>query len=862
MSAGDGKVVELGSAGGTDERRFPRMVQWLETARRRPLVVALIVTVVICGVLIADLLTSSFHIMTSLYFLPLALSAVLLGTRRTAYFCALALSFTALVLVIQRTADAEHVVFFLLLLSGCAGLVLLAHLIEQMERLWASVLRRARFAEAVARVVELSGGRAEIQAIESQAVRSAIAGTGAPAAALFLADGERWVCASSQGGWDLARGDGLPSGLETAVARTLAGERAVLLDAEPGAAGGVGAQGVALVPLRAFGRDVGMFLLEPPADTGSFMPDSVRFAENLAGYTGSALENARLVEELSLRERDLSLVLASSLDFATSLELPDVLRSIEGRLMAALDLSSCEICAVDVEGRRLITLAAVDMADPERGVTQGQEYDLDEQATSLLALASSTPVVIEDDTDPRLGPAERQRMAERGYAGSLTVQLRAHDALIGVVRMHHRTPKRQFTAHEIELAQAVARFAGLSVENAQLFSAQRDAAERNALLIAQLRRLLDISLKLNRLRGRPSIERVLTEVVHAGTELLAARRVAVATAGQPGRTAVVHVASESVGRPGENDAAWVERLLASPRPEEVAGGRDLAVPIVGTPLGERSYLLLQKPPGVQFSAEEKVLATTLGVQLAAGLTNTRAYQREFEIAETLQSAFRPQMPEVEGLEIAARYVAGTKAASVGGDFYDLLALSPQRLMVVVGDVCGKGLEVAAQTALVRYMLRAYVGESSPGESLARLNAAIIGQGQPMPFATLVLAYLDVEHRVLQFAVAGHPRPMLMAGGHAVRVPQGGGLPIGIEPAVYETHRLVVPPDAVLVLFTDGLTEARRQGQLFGERRVQRLLRLHAARGVEATAQALLDSVRRYTGGVLEDDAAVVAIGMK
>ena len=125
-----------------------------------------------------------------------------------------------------------------------------------------------------------------------------------------------------------------------------------------------------------------------------------------------------------------------------------------------------------------------------------------------------------------------------------------------------------------------------------------------------------------------------------------------------------------------------------------------------------------------------------------------------------------------------------------------------------------------------------------------------------------MAYIDVTRRILEFAVAGHPRPVLLAGGRLMHMPQGGGLPVGVLPGdLYETHRLVLPADALLVLFTDGVTEARRHGQLFGERRVQRVVRLHAGDGAEGVAQALLDSVRRFTGNVLEDDVAVVVVSM-
>ena len=110
------------------------------------------------------------------------------------------------------------------------------------------------------------------------------------------------------------------------------------------------------------------------------------------------------------------------------------------------------------------------------------------------------------------------------------------------------------------------------------------------------------------------------------------------------------------------------------------------------------------------------LATTLAAQLSLTLRNVHAYQREHEIAEEFQNALLEPPPAIDRGRFGVRYVPAGQAARVGGDFYDFVRLGPRRFMVAIGDVCGRGLDAAVQTAMVRYMLRAYVAESSPGES--------------------------------------------------------------------------------------------------------------------------------------------------
>jgi serine phosphatase RsbU (regulator of sigma subunit) len=181
-------------------------------------------------------------------------------------------------------------------------------------------------------------------------------------------------------------------------------------------------------------------------------------------------------------------------------------------------------------------------------------------------------------------------------------------------------------------------------------------------------------------------------------------------------------------------------------------------------------------------------------------------------------------------------------------------------MIIVGDVCGKSLGVAAQSAVVRYMLRAYAAEGSPGEALSRLNAALITQTPSQPFVTLVVAYVDVARHMFEYAVAGHPRPIVLAGRGAFPMPDEGNVPVGIFQGVtYPTNRAVLPDDSCIVLYTDGVTDARRDGVLFGEGRLNEAVRANLPLGAQALADALLEAAKEFAGGVLADDCAVVAV---
>ena len=262
-----------------------------------------------------------------------------------------------------------------------------------------------------------------------------------------------------------------------------------------------------------------------------------------------------------------------------------------------------------------------------------------------------------------------------------------------------------------------------------------------------------------------------------------------------------------------------------------------------------------------FNAEDVALATTLGAHLSAGLERAIAYQRDHEFAGTFLDALLVTPPVMPGLDAAVRCQWASDLHH-GGDFYDFVKLREGRLMVVLGDLCGKGEHQQAVIAKLRYMLRAYAAEGSPGESLSRLNAALLAQEEDMLFTTLVVGYLDIPTRLFEFAVAGHPRPLILGGRDEVPCSRSGSYPIGIFPTVYETNRVILPPEATVVLYTDGLTESRGEKGFFGERRLLNAVRSSLDKPARAITTDLIERVRRHTRGDVRDDLAVLVLKLR
>jgi len=865
---------------GSAERRHPRLVRRTAWLRRHSVAVGVTAVVLIAVVLFLDARVHPVT-MAGFYLVPLTLLALSARERVVAAAGVLCGLLTVLVMLEQDTLTASNL--FYLFYGGLAGvgLIVLAYLIRRLSTISDYATLRAQLSEAGADIITSGGTRDDLDELLQYALERLGEQLDATAGVLLLLEDGYWQGRAGFGLGVDAREIAAEYGAmalseeamrtETTVARDLTGG-----DPAPGPlAARLRLERVLVVPMRALDREVGVLVYNRPQESGDFNSDQVSLAESVARYLGVAVDNVRLMLELGAKRRDLELVRDSSLDFARSLDLTEVLEAVVTRLLDALGMHACDVYEVDQDAGVLRVLVSYDDLEFEDDESTGRELPLDHFAASALAVASLRPVLVTSLGDPRLNDAERELLERLGHQTQLSIPLRIHDRVIALVELFDQEV-RDLSDEEIELARTICRFAALAVDKATLYDRQRVTAERSDRLARRLQRLQSFAVDLNRRLDRADLQDVLDEVAHAALDLLhvrtaavlsgsgeylAARSLAVAGGASPTHLAVAE--SELLER--------CRKALAAPAEENRAGG-ELVTVAVGQSDGllfaplesevpqQASTLVVADKQEGAFDDEDRLLVATLGAQLSASLHNATAYQREHAIAETFQQALLMEPPAIPGIDVGVRYRAATDTARVGGDFYDLVTLGPGRLMIIVGDVCGKSLSAAAQSAVVRYMLRAYAAEGSPGEALSRLNSAVLAQIPDQPFVTLVVAYIDVARHMFEYAVAGHPRPIVLAGHGQFPVPGEGNVPVGIlRGVVYPTNRAILPDDTCVVLYTDGITDARAGGSLFGEARLHETVLQHLGIPAQELADTILETVTDYAGGVLADDCAVVTI---
>jgi len=246
--------------------------------------------------------------------------------------------------------------------------------------------------------------------------------------------------------------------------------------------------------------------------------------------------------------------------------------------------------------------------------------------------------------------------------------------------------------------------------------------------------------------------------------------------------------------------------------------------------------------------------------LATGLENSLLYESQEKISSTLQKSLLPgKIPSIRDLDIGIHYESATAEAAVGGDFYDFVRLKRKKWAIIVGDVSGKGIEAAADTAMVKYILRGYLLRGfSLADSLSELNNMVQKQLTSGRFVTLVIA-LYQGNGVFELVNAGHTRPFLFKKPNGSFVKESG-LAIGVFPGKsYNITRLKLDPQDLLVLYTDGLTEARVNSELFGEEGLRRVVTEKAGLGIKDLAESLSASAKTFANDILSDDLLAMVI---
>jgi len=489
----------------------------------------------------------------------------------------------------------------------------------------------------------------------------------------------------------------------------------------------------------------------------------------------------------------------------------------------------------------------------------------------------------------------RDAVLEAGIEAAVAVTLLAHDELIGLL-VAYRGVGESASENQATLLTALASQLAVAVQNAKLHEqAKRDEAaaeEAGARELARARQLSALHEISGSFADTLSLDATLDAVVRAAVELLDVDAAVVRVPDSRGDR-LVAVRSD-VAEPRLRDALLP--LLERPQPVEKLPGRrlfsmgqalvlepataarlgasyELLVPFleqgssaVVLPIATASELLatltvVSLDPDRRIGAEAVETALVLARQAALAINNARLYQQQKEFADTMQRSLLPQsLPDVAQLDLGAVYESSARV-DVGGDVYDFLALGGGRLAAVLGDVTGHGIEATADMALAKFVFRSLAREhTEPADFLTHANEVVVEEVGGGKFITMVYLAVDAARGDAAVASAGHPPARLVTADGTVRALQAQGLALGVErDQEYEEVRVSLPPGSAVCLFTDGIVEARRGDEPYGEERLEAALAGGRGLSAQELAEHLVADCRAFAGGDFVDDCAVVVV---
>ncbi len=261
-----------------------------------------------------------------------------------------------------------------------------------------------------------------------------------------------------------------------------------------------------------------------------------------------------------------------------------------------------------------------------------------------------------------------------------------------------------------------------------------------------------------------------------------------------------------------------------------------------------------------FSEAQIDFAGKLARSVSLALENARLYSTQRHIADILQESLLTMPERVEGITFGYLYRSASEAARIGGDFYDLFEIEHGKIGIIIGDVSGKGIEAAALTAIVRNTIKAHAFEGgTPALIMAKTNDMLVKTSPPNIFMTAFFGVLELDTGKLTYCCAGHPPAMIKRGSFVQLLTKNSPMIGGFPRMHYRSGKANLKKGDILLLYTDGIIEARDNGEFFGEQRLVNLLKDSKPMPAKEVPGVLFDRVMEFTDGELSDDVAILVV---
>jgi PAS domain S-box-containing protein len=545
------------------------------------------------------------------------------------------------------------------------------------------------------------------------------------------------------------------------------------------------------------------------------------------------------------------------------------------------DLQAGSVYALEPDGTRLRHLAL--FGYPAEMLPSIEELALDDDS-NVGRVAVTREVLTHEAPDEPRGTLRRRRQMGLEDSRWLALPIERAGDLVGVMALFF-SGRRPFGDDELRLYRGVAAILGNAIANARLY--EREVAGREA-ETERAARIEALHAVARAAAGSLDTGEVAQHVVDELGRLFDITLATIFVADE-GRGELVRQAA--YGHPAETLASAlpfaldsdlestrvhrsgaaiaVEDTEAADRAGVSRAGLQSAAQPAGRPT--RSYLILPLtaydrtlgtlnvawPEPRRFNDDDLAFFTAVAQEVAVSLENARLHEQQQHIAATLQEHLLHALPAIAGLDLAALSTPAYQPELIGGDFHDVFELPGGAVYALIGDVMGKGVTAAGLTETVRSSIRALALGATPPEDVLRDLNLLLQRGEHEQFVSALLLKFDPRTRQGRLASGGHPPAIRLSAAGAAPVEARGPL-LGTFEDRFAAVDLTLAPGDALVLYTDGITEARRAGELFGERRLQQVVGGLSGKPAAAIAEAVRAAALEFAG-VLRDDFEILVL---
>lgn len=618
-----------------------------------------------------------------------------------------------------------------------------------------------------------------------------------------------------------------------------------------------------MVPLRTQEKLLGLIYLDSSRGAHRFPASTVRRIMTLSLQVANAIHRASLIQQLQDNLGPLKALYQVSTAITGTLSLPKVIRLIVDQAVELLEHSACALLVLDEIGESFRLETSDGM--PEELNDPGLQARLAKIAVERKRAYSH--YLDRSDVDPNV----QTILAPTQFGGLLSVPLIARKKMNGVLNCFVPQDIR-FRQQEIRLLKGFANQAAVAVENARLHGMIRFKMGELGTLF-EVSKAVTSTLRLDRVLGE--IIRHVRDILRADAcSLMLVEGQNLVLKAAEGFDAVNHSKPIPLGRGVAGLAAKTGQPMVLYDQEEGAVAKfptrireEGLKTILSVPIKTRGRTIglvnVYHQDVTEHTPAQLSLLSALGSQAAVAIENARLYADKERTTELLRSALIPkERLEFAGLNVGHRFIP---SMDLSGDYYDLIPLGEKRCALVIADVSGKGPEAAIQTVRAKHVIKSYaVAGHTPAQILSMLNDHVTSADSGMSRqVTVFYAEADLEARTLKYASAGHEPPLYRSSkSAAIEQLTADGIMIGALPhAQYEERCIELPEGSWLVLYTDGITEARSpSGEFFGLDRVIAMLSEHEGNSAQRLVNRIYTKVRKFTREKITDDFSLLAVG--